>query len=362
MENNEPEDQPGVVFSFQGAFGPPTLGHYTAMKLYAQQVLHDYPGHKILMLFMPTAAGSKVHLQPTQNSRKHLLQAFCNYLTGEFVGNPITFEPSEIEYELYRSGEDTATYRTIEELRSRFSKAEIVLGMGLDNMLQLPYWKNVIQYKDNVTKIYVASRKLSPAEKSNTRMFRNSQGGVIVNFDINVPKWGPITLDQAKQAFQIEGSTAEDLTNALREKTINPDVVYHCNLILPEFVMVGEGGEIPGTSSSMMRYYICKYITENNEEYKEEYKEKVRKLIWGDNPTDEGVRYTIDDYKDNYAEIFKEGCPENKEYDAIFEEIFPQFLGGKKTYKKGGKRIQSRKRKRTKKRRRNRRYNYSKKG
>jgi hypothetical protein len=234
--------------------------------------------------------------------------------------------------------------------------------MGLDNMLQLPYWKNVEKYNDvdngyNVERIYVASRKLSDTEKSNTRKFRNSQGGVTVNFDINVPNWGPITLDQARRAFDIEGSTAKDLTIALGEKTSDTEDVYDCYLSLPEFVMVGEGGEIPGTSSSMMRYYICKYITEKNEEDRE----KVRKLIWGDKSTDEGVDYTIADYDENSAIIFKEGCPKDNEYDAIFENI-SHFLGGKKTYKKGGKRIQSRKRKRTKKRRRNRRYNYSKKG
>ena len=95
-----------IVFSFQGAFGPPTWGHYTSMKLFAIAVLKDYPSSKINMLFMPTAkSGSKPHLAPTQAARTKVLTEFCNLLKkeSEFAGKTITFEVSDIEYKLAES-------------------------------------------------------------------------------------------------------------------------------------------------------------------------------------------------------------------------------------------------------------------
>jgi len=140
-----------VIFSFQGAFGPPTLGHYTAMKLYARQVLLDYTDYNILMLFMPTALGSsKPHLEPTQKSRLDMLSVFCDQLKQEpgFDGRNILFDVSTIEYLLCKGGvRDTATVRTLAELNKIRPGTPLLLGMGLDNMLQLPYWKEVEKYK-----------------------------------------------------------------------------------------------------------------------------------------------------------------------------------------------------------------------
>ena len=90
---------PSVIFSFQGAFGPPSWGHYTAMKLYARQVLINYPNTNILMLFMPTALGSsKPHLEPTQKLRRDMLSVFCSQLNSEkeFAGRRIYFDVSTI--------------------------------------------------------------------------------------------------------------------------------------------------------------------------------------------------------------------------------------------------------------------------
>ena len=71
-----------VVFSYQGAFGPPTYGHYKSMEAFAQKLNTDFPDEKILMLFMPTAGGSKSHLLPTRIMRKKVLDMFCNMLTA----------------------------------------------------------------------------------------------------------------------------------------------------------------------------------------------------------------------------------------------------------------------------------------
>ena len=73
------------------------------------------------------------------------------------------------------------------------------------------------------------------------------------------------------------GNNAAELSVALLEKMPNPDEIYTYNLDLPEFVIVGENGEqIPGTSSSMIRYYICKYI-KADETDKPIFREKIKK-------------------------------------------------------------------------------------
>jgi len=339
--------QPPIVFSFQGAFGPPTLGHYTAMKLYAKKVLEDYPDTTIHMMFMPTALGSsKPHLEPTQESRIKLLNEFCKHLSREpeFAGKPISFSPSRIEYDLCRElkedgnpNKDTGTYRTLNRLREIFPESTLLLGMGLDNMLQMPYWKQIETYKLKpleVEKIYVASRKLTEDEESKTRKFYKEPGSPVVNFDIVIPRWGQPTIEKAIQVFDINikspKPTYEDVEQALATKMKESEEVYTIDLDLPEFVMVGnEEEKIPGTSSSMMRYYICEFI----KEAREELREKIRKLIWGDKEIDDLVTETIDDYR---AQIFTEGtvCPPDKGYDNDFLEIFPPAGGKKRTCKK----------------------------
>jgi len=64
------------VFSFQGAFGPPTYGHYVSMREFTKRVLHDYSAsaEEIIMLFMPTSqSSSKKHLISTQEDRYLIL-------------------------------------------------------------------------------------------------------------------------------------------------------------------------------------------------------------------------------------------------------------------------------------------------
>lgn len=379
--------QPTVVFSFQGAFGPPTLGHYTAMKLYAEKVLQDYPGNVIEMLFMPTALGtSKPHLIQTQGSRLDLLHHFCIKLQEEFAGRhgiDITFFPSNIEYDLCRDGNnDTGTYRTVQKLREKYPYSKLLLGMGLDNMLQMPYWKNVETYKTlGVEKIYVASRVLTPDEMAKTRKFHKGnrvdelENEATVRFDLTVPAWGAQTILQTVKAFNcterneynmlrvavvnnntipkdIINRLTADLTQELYDKMQDNNKVYEYFLVLPEFVMVGDGDEkIPGTSSSMMRYYICKYIKGD-----ESAREKIRKLIWGNKDLDIFVDETIEDYKnpEKFKIIYPGGeCPQdpiNKPYDESYKEIFRSF-GGKKTYKKRGKKTYKKKGKKTYKKR-----------
>ena len=68
---------PDVVNSYQGAFGPPTHGHYEAMLFAARKTIEENPDKQILMLYMPTAeSSSKPHLKLTQTERIDALSEF----------------------------------------------------------------------------------------------------------------------------------------------------------------------------------------------------------------------------------------------------------------------------------------------
>ena len=385
-----------IVFSFQGAFGPPTWGHYTSMKLFANAVLEDYSGSNITMLFMPTAkSGSKPHLALTQDARKSVLTEFCNLLQAEpeFAGQKIRFEVSTIEY-ILDGAKSGATIATIDELVKGKSKSDdkILLGIGFDNMMQLPYWAEVDKYKDHVDKIYVSYRTLSAEEIAKTSVYTITEDVSAekpkLRFDTTIPGYFKIeNLPIVVRGFglpQEESPTKETVQAAIKSKSDDG-----FNLPLPSIKIVGKTGdtsEIPATSSSMMRYFIKKYIREtrgsNNAEILEQYKEKIKNIMFG--PSYMSERWdglfstTIADYEnpENYEKIFpkltgdaltKEEAKEMKyeeEYSAIFTAAAANPGGGARSKKtkrrkgvKGGRRSKTRKRRLTNKRRGNRRRN-----
>ena len=161
---------PTVVNSYQGAFGPPTLGHYQAMSMAAKQTLEDYPTHNILMLFMPTAASSsKKHLAVTQDERIEALNLFCAGLKADYPDPRIRFEASRLEYEIYKEKKSTATIFTIDKLNELYKPAQIALTMGLDNLYDLPFWVKADEYADKLSTVYVAMRDTTPEDEANTK-------------------------------------------------------------------------------------------------------------------------------------------------------------------------------------------------
>ena len=136
------DEKQTVVVSYQGAFGPPTLGHFETMRMLALYALNENPDCYIRMLFMPTAASSsKIHLLPTQDNRIEILNFFCNKLQDIFKDFPIKFEASRIEYELYESKRSTDTLHTVNYIVNTLKENDkLILAMGQDNILQLPFW------------------------------------------------------------------------------------------------------------------------------------------------------------------------------------------------------------------------------
>lgn len=163
---------PIVVNSYQGAYGPPTQGHYQAMMFSAREHIRRYPEGRIVMVYMPTAkSSSKPHLQPTQEIRIQILNQYCRKLQDTFalegiLDNRILFIASRLEYELANEGKSTSTINTIMALKTL--GCDVTLTMGLDNLFDLPYWERVTEYKDILANpaIYVPRRFISEEESA----------------------------------------------------------------------------------------------------------------------------------------------------------------------------------------------------
>ena len=353
-----------VVFSYQGAFGPPTYGHYKSMEAFADNLTREFPNNKILMLFMPTAGGSKTHLLPTRSMRKNVLDMFCTMLTSK--NSNITFETSQIENEIFDAEETktkTTTIYTINKLKAKYPTSTICLGMGLDNAYQLPYWQDIDKYVDLVHKIYVVPRTPSKAELEKTRKFivTNTDGSKAnMRFDVTVP-WENTTF---LNCFLPSGSRVtvgkgkkDNLIAALTPVNADGGEPYKFFQMLPPVVVLTSEESaasaaattelsIPATSSSMMRYFIGQYLqkidTENN-------LIKIQKLMFGPGSLDEEqgklVKETIVDYKDN---VFKGTFPADDNYEAQYESI-DGFSGGNRKIKR--RRTNKKRRSQRKKRR-----------
>ena len=341
-----------VVFSYQGAFGPPTYGHYKSMEAFATKIQIDFPEKKILMLFMPTAGGSKAHLQPTRNTRKEVLDVFCEKLKISF--SDITFETSEIEYNIFDKEETkgkTTTIYTINKLKMQYPNAKICLGMGIDNAYQLPYWQDIDKYSEFVEKIYVVPRKPTPEELNKTRLFNvvnKDNTTAQLRFDITVP-WKNDTFLKGffgKDTTETKDTISKDtLLNKLIEANKvneanedNKDKPFTFHLTLPSIVILDTS--IPATSSSMMRYFIGQYISTNEDLNKE----KVEKIMFSSDKTHTKL---VENTITNYRDVFKGVFPVNNDYDTEYENFNKSVGGNRKTKRrKSIKKQKSQKKKR----------------
>lgn len=242
----EPSDKV-VIFSFQGAFGPPTYGHYIAMMHFANKVLEDYPGYKIVMMFMPTAkSSSKRHLEPTQQSRIYVLNVFCELLKSQMVDAPIFFLASPLEYLIFDIVRSSATIYTLFTLNKNFPGAIINLGMGLDNAMELPYWQDIDKYMSFAKRIYVVNRQLTPAEKAMTGRFMVD--GSSLRFKTKIPYGDPKLISDG-----FKFSVSKSLDGKFTPDKIPLDISEY---VLPLPIIVIIDHPVPPTSSSMMRYFI----------------------------------------------------------------------------------------------------------
>ena len=342
-----------IVFSYQGAFGPPTYGHYKSMETFIKQILEDYnESQHYTFLFMPTkSSSSKPHLEWTMKHRQIVLQKFCDKLKETYNAPNIIIAPSRIEFDDTTSSD---TINTIDELIKKNSGAKIILGMGQDNALQLPYWKSIDQYAGKVKRIYLVTRKVEGGE---IREFTNQSGTPIGKFDAKVPSWAAY-FERLKLVFE-EGSIKIPKEEEGNEGTVLPSDIKIVKP-LPEITEIT--ATIPPSSSSMIRHFISRIIKneeiiEKNEENEEiiekingrikKNKAKIKNLMFGnaftgDDKIDTLVDEVIGDYKTLYREErnVKNSLDEsyykirkyNDEYNNYVRNMPP--IGGKSKRKK----------------------------
>jgi len=254
---------PDVVVSYQGAFGPPTLGHYEAMKYAAQKALEEYPGKSIHMLFMPTAKSSaKPHLEPTKEERIQALTEFCSKLKGEMSDAPITFEASTMEYAITDEKKSTATIHTLRALKAKYSSSEIVLAMGLDNLFDLPFWEESQNYPSYTKKVYVLSRTVTPEDQ--TKTLQISLNGIPLTFN-KYASWNALYKQATIADIAYEQS---DLKNRLEKLWAKPSSdpskmseVKSLKQLFEEIKVVMLPQPSP-TSSSLLRVALKKYYSD----------------------------------------------------------------------------------------------------
>ena len=300
-----------IVFSYQGAFGPPTYGHYKSMETFIKQITKDYDkSQHYTFLFMPTkSSSSKPHLKGTMYHRQLILQKFCEKLKETYKATNIIIAPSRIEFDDTTSSD---TINTIDELIKEYSGAKIILGMGQDNALQLPYWKSIEEYAGKVERIYLVTRDVTGGE---IREFTNQNGTPIGKFDAKVPSWAAY-IKRLELVFE-KGSIKIPKENEGKEGTVLPPDIKIVKP-LPEIKKIT--ATIPPSSSSMIRHFISRII-KNEERIKEneerpikfeerikKNKAKIKKLMFGnafagDDKIDKLVDEVIGDYKTLYKVI-----------------------------------------------------------
>jgi len=272
------------------------------------------------------------------------------------------------------------TIVTIERLKELYPNDILLLGMGYDNMLQLPYWKDVSKYKDYITSIYVSFRQLTPQELKKTTNFRLDRTNTNLRFETNIPSWNETQMINAVNGnFYIDAEFLSDVSSLedaqekmnilVKQQTSGQDKIrprpITYNVELPTIIIVGQFDEdiengpskIPPTSSSMMRYYIWKYITEGETS---ENKEKILNIMFSNTPRtekeEEAFLTTIENYKLGMSTWFSQ--PVDDDYDNKYNVLLRSFgssiddtlNGGRKTHKKRSNKKRSNKKRSNKKR------------
>lgn len=146
-----------IIITYQGAFSPPTLGHKDGARKLMEKAIELYPIEKyptkpIELKFMPSNdAESKDSLNIKKKSntsymsfeeRTNCLKAICQSLKGEFENDNYTFSVSDIEQEFTKINPPitSKTICTLMVLSKQNPDAEIILGIGADNMANMIDW------------------------------------------------------------------------------------------------------------------------------------------------------------------------------------------------------------------------------
>jgi len=318
-----------LYFSYQGAFGPPTFGHYVAMDSFTKKIIDKYgKSYTINMMFMPTAESiSKPHLKFSKDSRVKILLEFCKRLKEKYPR--INFITSNIEYSIYEERNSSHSIYTVEKLREISKPGDLIFfGMGLDNLYQIPYWYRINEFSNNLEGIYYVNRNINDEDFIITDEFmvfdqelkidnkekyirfqkilpwNMKPNNIFTRFMKFESKINYSKIDSEKNMF-IKGF---DITTLFPKNNV-------INTSLPKFYSISETF-IPRTSSSMLRFFIYKLIkTKENK-----YKNYIKNLIFGKEYNNIQL---IDELIIEYEKIFNIiPIPEDKNFQEEYDKLF----------------------------------------
>ncbi len=174
-----------IVFTYQGAFAPPHLGHLNSANIFINELKKRYnlEDYAINFMFMPTcnlSSKSSISLAKSadnksdyvsEESRKTMLDYYVEQLKAEHPD--ISISCSTIEFEICKGMWDdiipnttyrTATINTLSVLRNKYPKAILGLGIGIDNGFEISTWSMINLYVSepvNLEFILMCDRKPS---------------------------------------------------------------------------------------------------------------------------------------------------------------------------------------------------------
>jgi len=227
-----------IIITYQGAFSPPTLGHKDGAIKLMQKAIELYPTKTIELKFMPSNdAESKDSLNIKKkipksymsfDERKSCLDEICKSLNEELRknnNNNHTFSVSNIEQEFTKIDPPitSKTICTLMMLSKNNPDAEIILGIGADNMANMIDWAHSLAvpyfidgapidpitttqletigvtpkeyyYKDYIKKIFVLDRTVNNGELVSNTPVNGTIDGIYGNV-INITGLNYITSD-----------------------------------------------------------------------------------------------------------------------------------------------------------------------
>lgn len=309
-----------IIITYQGAFSPPTLGHKDGARKLMQKAIELYPTKTIELKFMPSNdAESKDSLNKTKSMKSYMsfeerrdcLNAICLSLKPEFKNNNYTFSVSDIEQEFTKINPPitSKTICTLMVLSKQNPDAEIILGIGADNMANMIDWAHSLAhpyptdrdpinkaqleaigvdipqeyyYKDYINKIFVLDRTVNNGELVSDTPVKKTIDGINGEV-INIPELDYTTSDSTTKPIPIVRTKGWGRTDVENVKTtiINESYgtikIYLLDPPLPENVssskvrnMIESNEDIKGLvpQEIMELPSFTKYVTRINKYYK----------------------------------------------------------------------------------------------
>lgn len=155
-----------IVFTYQGSFAPPHLGHYEAAKNFIEEIALTYPNTQVLFLFMPSSnksskASTSVYTALSnpgdyisQEDRLKLLGFYAQELNKLYPN--IKVQVSDLEYRICVGEFNfiglpspnylSSTINTLTVLAYLYPGSTIGLGLGIDNGYDISTWNLIDKY------------------------------------------------------------------------------------------------------------------------------------------------------------------------------------------------------------------------